>query len=458
MAVARELEPEWVWGGWLTLRRWRGTWHRWTDGLWRELDEAELRSELYQRTEHATYLHVDGRDKSTEERAWAPNKGSIGQLIEAVEANTILPADIEPGTWLDERRSGRVTPVENGLVDLSTRELLPTTPAYFNTSRCGFRYDPNAPEPTRWLDFLASIWPDDQQAIDTLQEIVGYILSGRRDLQKIFLVVGPTRSGKGTISNVIAALTGEAHVAGPTLAGLTMPFGLSQLIGKSLAIIPDARMPREVGQVVEHLLMISGGDRITVDRKHKDPWIGQLSAQIMMLSNELPSLPDAAAAIAGRLLVLRMTRSFYGQEDTNLGRDLRAELAGIFRWALDGLDRLAERGRFTEPDSSQEAVELIRESVSPIGMFLDERCQMEPEATVKVADLYNEWVDWCRQQGRAHVGTAATFGRQLFAAPGATSLRRSKPIDAFGDRVPTYEGIRLKDAAARRSAWKPLDG
>jgi phage/plasmid-associated DNA primase len=38
------------------------------------------------------------------------------------------------------------------------------------------------------------------EEIGTLQEWFGYILSGRTDLQKILLLIGPRRSGKGTTS------------------------------------------------------------------------------------------------------------------------------------------------------------------------------------------------------------------------------------------------------------------
>ena len=75
-----------------------------------------------------------------------------------------------------------------------------------------------------------------------LQEYIGYILSGRTDMQKMLLLIGPTRSGKGTIARMLAALVGRGHVVGPTLASLGTNFGLSPLLGRPLAVVSDARL------------------------------------------------------------------------------------------------------------------------------------------------------------------------------------------------------------------------
>jgi putative DNA primase/helicase len=101
------------------------------------------------------------------------------------------------------------------------------------------------------------------------------------------LLIGPTRSGKGTIARVSAALLGKGNVAGPTLASLGTNFGLSPLLGKPLAVVSDARLTGgNVHQVVERLLSVSGEDLLTVDRKYREPWTGKLPSRFLILSNE----------------------------------------------------------------------------------------------------------------------------------------------------------------------------
>jgi putative DNA primase/helicase len=147
---------------------------------------------------------------------------------------------------------------QNGLLDLSTRTLNNHTPVFFNVVSVPFDYQQDAAEPTAWMEFLASVWPDEPDSIALLQEYVGYVLSGRTDMQKMLLLIGPTRSGKGTIARMLNELVGRGHVAGPTLASLGTNFGLSPLLGKPLAVISDARLGNTPSHtVVERLLSIT---------------------------------------------------------------------------------------------------------------------------------------------------------------------------------------------------------
>jgi putative DNA primase/helicase len=160
----------------------------------------------------------------------------------------------------------------NGLLYLPTRELLDHHPAFFNLNAVPFNHDPSAPEPLEWLEFLNQLWPDDPQAIDTLQEIFGLLLTGDTRHQKAFLVVGPKRSGKGTIARIMTALLGQENVCGPTLSSLAQNFGLAPLIGKCAAIISDARISGKADQsvIVERMLSITGEDSLTIDRKFRE--------------------------------------------------------------------------------------------------------------------------------------------------------------------------------------------
>jgi len=55
-----------------------------------------------------------------------------------------------------------------------------------------------------------------------------------------------------------------------------------------------------------------------VHRKNLSDWVGKLTTRFMILTNELPGIADASGALAGRYLLLRLTRSFYGKENPQL--------------------------------------------------------------------------------------------------------------------------------------------
>src|SRR5258707_5803720 len=120
----------------------------------------------------------------------------------------------------------------------------------------------------------------------------------------MFLMVGPKRSGKGTIARVLTSIAGLDSSVAPTLAGLGMNFGVAPLIGKRVAIISDARLGGRADQhaIAERILSITGEDAITVDRKFMPAWTGRMATRFVVLSNELPRLSDASGALAARLI------------------------------------------------------------------------------------------------------------------------------------------------------------
>ncbi len=337
----------------------------------------------------------------------------------------------------------------NGLLHIPTRTLIPHTPHLFNHHALPFAFRQDAPAPRGWLRFLKELWDEDVSSIHTLQEMMGYIIGGDTRLQKIFLFVGPKRAGKGTIGRVLTGLLGHHHVAAPTLASLSTNFGLSPLIGRPLALVSDARLSNQSDSkiVIERLLSVSGEDCLTIDRKYREPWTGRLPTRFVIMSNELPRLTDSSGALASRFVLFVLTKSFYGGENPALTDELLAEAPSILNWALEGLDRLTQRGRFVNPDSGREAIQQLEDLSSPVLAFVRDRCVVGVDASVPVEDLWSAWKTWCAEDNR-HPGTKAVFGRDLRAA--IPMIKRARPRD--GDaRDYTYHGVGLRGDYSVRS-------
>jgi putative DNA primase/helicase len=257
------------------------------------------------------------------------------------------------------------------------------------------------------------------------------------------MLVGPKRSGKGTIARVIRGLIGPPNIAGPTLSSLGMNFGLWPLLGKTVAMIQDARLSgrTDAAAVTERLLSISGEDALTIDRKNLSAVTARLTARFMLLTNELPKLGDSSGALPGRMILLRLTQSWYGREDTALTDRLLRELPGILLWAIAGWQRLRERGHFLQPDAGKVMIDELADLASPVGAFVRDCCRVGPGCQIERSELFSAWKRWCEDEGRDHPGDAATFGRNLRAA--VPTLGAAYPRTEAG-RVWVYEGICLK--------------
>jgi putative DNA primase/helicase len=423
--------------GVLKLRFWMETWYQWSDGRYGEARSAEVRAAVVNHL-NKRYLGVHARH--------------VSDLLEHLRAKAILPGNVEPPSWLESPPgnwpAAECLPTRNAVVHLPSLVEskqpceVAASPAFFATTATEFPLDLNASRPDAWLAFLRAQWNNDPQSIEALQEWFGYLLTPDTRHQKLLMLVGPKRSGKGTIARVLTSLVGKENVTGPTLSGLATNFGLWPLLGKSVAIISDARLSGRADQaaVVERILSITGEDAITIDRKNLTPLTLQLPTRFVILTNELPKFTDASGAIVSRCVLLHTTRSFYGQEDHGLTEKLLAELPGILLWAIEGWRRLRERGRFMQPESGRESLGEMDDIASPVSAFMRERCEVKAGATVVVKDLFEAYKQWCKEQGRDHVGTAQSFGRDLKAVE--PRIRTAQPRNG-SERLRVYVGIRL---------------
>ena len=403
---------------------------------WSVVGEEELKSEIYQTLDRAVYAHKEGKTEP-----WSSNSRKVRDVLDAVQAVRRIP-DIDAPFWVSEERPAPNDVVlRNGILDLETGELKSHTSDRFTVTALDFDYDPAKPvEPTRWLSFLDSLWSEDRQSIDTLQEMVGYLLAPDTSQQKIFLLVGPPRSGKGTILRVLTALLGSQNVVSPTLSWLTKEFGKQGLIGKSLATISDARFAGPEKHVAcERLLVISGEDYVSIPRKFREEWHGQLNVRFLIATNEVPRLRDSSGALAARFVPLVLKKTFLGEEDPGLTAALHEERAGIFSWGLEGRRRLLERGWFVIPDSGLGVKEMLGDLGSPVATFIGEVCVTGMDQSVSVSDLWATWTEWC-EETKVPPGTKASFGRDLVAA--APSVRKTRRGNK-GTRWQAYEGIGL---------------
>ncbi len=426
-----------------TVRTYAGVLMAWRHNRYAPLEDAAVRHRLQPWLHEALRYVVD---KSTGRQVLAPfesNVTTVNAALESIRQYTHLDAELTPPVWLDEAETRpdprEILPCRTVNLHIPSGTVTPATPALFSPNALDFDYNPQAAAPVRWLAFLDQLWPDDPESVRLLQEWFGYCLTLDTSQQKMLLVTGPKRSGKGTIGRVLSQLVGTANVCGPTTASLAGPFGLQPLIGTSLAIVSDARFQGEaVPVVVERLLCISGEDTLTVDRKHMASVTMKLPTRFVFFTNELPRFSDSSGAIAARFLTLRLTRSFFGREDPQLTDKLLTELPGILLWALQGWLRLHRRGHFVPPASVASAIQELEDLASPVGAFVRECCVTGPGRRVWVDLLYQAWRDWCQRDGRSLMTTRQTFGRDLVAAVSGVRTRVGSGNRRF------YDGIALK--------------
>lgn len=322
---------------------------------------------------------------------------------------------------------------KNGVLSLSKpgQSLCKPDRRHVNRMVLDYDYDENArcPHFMRFLD--ASLpSPDDQRL---LQEWFGYCLTAETKYQKMMVLIGASRSGKGTLARLMENLIGGGelgHCVAATLRTISRRFGLYPLLGKKAAILADQQDLKvdEMPGAKEALLSIVGCDTMSVECKfEKMPTSVKLSTKITLLCNNFPSLIDNSNALINRLLLIEFKHSFAGKEDVTLDEKLNSERSGIFNWALEGLQRLTKNKAFS-CNNVESVKAAVIDATNPVAAFCRDNIASEPGATVAVHDIYERYKIWCNLEGRG------PMSKSRFSA----ALRLNN-ISSIKRRIPGYE-------------------
>jgi putative DNA primase/helicase len=459
MTTAEQLlHEQWQHAGQRTLHRFQDGWWAWTGTHYAELTQAHMRAVVYAFCKTAWTENQQGGIEP-----FKPNAYKVSNILDALAALTQLNAEFAP-CWLNHESQvlaadqqphepHDIIAFHNGLLSISDwiahpdeplTALQPHTPAWFSPQVLPHDFDPEAECPI-WEQFIDRCAQGDQSWIVGLAMWFGYNLTADTSLQKMAMLVGAPRAGKGITARVLRAILGEENVVAPKVSSLSERFGLWPFIGKLAAIAYDVRIGRSTDPiaVVETILAISGEDPQTIDRKNVSALTMKLATRLTFVGNELLNLPDPSGALSARLLVFPFLVSHRGNEDETLEGRIMAELPGIANWALIGLRALRQRGKLLEPASGADQKEEFEHLASPMKSWLEDRVEVGPGlGLTPVATLYDDWQLWCDNEGRAP-GSKATFGTKLRAVlPGIKRVRRG----SSGDRYWAYQDIRLNPA------------
>jgi P4 family phage/plasmid primase-like protien len=438
------------------LYHYRDDYYNHEGGHYTIIADDTIRADLYEFLDRCDKkVPCKGKPTETEVVSFAPNKSSVSETGEALKALGHVVPTVEQPHWLDGRTGPNPADLicfPNGILDITSNQFTPSDPMLFTPHGVGFDYDPNAAEATQWLNFLDQVFDGDQDQIGALQEMFGYCLSSDVSQEKVFMLLGDKRSGKDTIRHTLQSLLSPTVICGPTLDSMGTNFGMSQLIGKQLAVVGDMRLGSKCDKdlLAEHVLKLSGRGLFTIDRKHKSHWTGPLPCKLLLISNEMPTLKDTSGALASRMITFRTKTSFYGREDRHLFENkIKPELPAILLWALDGLRRMRQRGPITEPACSIEAREELAREGSPVMSFVQECLMLDAAATVDKNVMYSAYLDFAHHNG-LRASDKGWFYRSLETA--TASKVKAERVQNGGVRVHNVVGARISNPPPKRPA------
>ncbi len=368
-------------------------------------------------------------------------KWALASRSEARIRSMLALAATEPGIALaadDLDRDPWLLACANGTLDLRTGGLRAHDPADLITLSTEIAYQPEATCP-RWRTFLDEIFGGDSELIAFVQRFAGYCLTGDTREHVLAVLHGSGCNGKSTFIAVLKRILGGHAI---TAAFDTFMRQRDRGPRNDLARLHRARLVTAAesgeGRRIDEATVkeITGGDTIAARFLYGEHFEFIPQFKLMLVTNHRPRVDGDDDAIWRRLRLVPFEQSFEGREDRDLTAKLEQELPGILAWAVEGCLAWQQDG-LGHAKAVTRATAEYRKDEDMLGAFLEERCVIERDATVRTAALRAAFEQFYEEAGERPL-TARVLGKRLTKR----GIARDPVKDGDGQR--NYRGVRLR--------------
>ncbi|WP_417027663.1 DNA primase family protein [Citrobacter sp.] len=318
--------------------------HHYNGVVWNPLPDKELQREMAQ-------IYIDA------EVAYSQN--AVKSAVETMKLSL-------PVMGVTERN---LIGFSNGVFDTRTGQfrqhsktdwLLIASELPFSPPSEGETLASHAPNFWKWLRRSVA---SNERKTDRVLAALFMVLANRYDWQLFLEVTGPGGSGKSVMAEVCTMLAGKANTVSASMKALEDARDRALVVGYSLIIMPD--MTRYAGDGAG-IKAITGGDKVSIDPKHKAPYSTRIPAVVLAVNNNAMTFSDRSGGISRRRVIFNFSEVVPENErDSMLAEKIEGELAVVIRHLLTRFaDQDEARRLLYEQQKSEEALAIKREGDS----------------------------------------------------------------------------------------------
>ena len=393
------------------------------------------------------------------------NRHVLDELYTTTIVNEVI-AKIEADTYIEqnkffENKHIELVPVQNGLLNIFTRELQPFNSDIIFFNKLPMEYNPEAECPNVIRHFEEVL--KEKEDIKVMQELFGYLLLRDYKIEKAVMLHGNGRNGKGKTVELMKRFIGAENCTNITLEQLEKDnFCLGELFNKMANISADISSTslKNTGTFKS----LTGHDLISAPRKFKTNIQFVNYAKMIYCSNDLPRTYDKSTAFFQRWVLFDFPFTFLSQKEIdNIGeKDAKnvkladpelinklcdpLELSGLLNWALVGLKRLLEQKDFSDSPGTKDIKNRWIGKSDSFSAFLMEYVEEDWDSQITKQDLQKEYSNYCKKnkllrKGERHIKNVLSIDY------GVETVRKS--VHYHGEDYPTqirvWEGIKWNE-------------
>lgn len=414
----------------------RKNWYYYDGKIWVIDQEGKIKTladKVIENMKDETVFVPEGADAEEIEKAFTKhikntrnNRGKTNMIKESEHLLPIQPQAFDSDPHLFN--------VQNGYLDLKTGTLHDHDKEKFFTKISHVEYTDKADCPL-WIDFLNTIFDNNQALINYIQRAVGYSLSGSTEEQMMFILYGNGRNGKSVFLDIVTELFGNysANIQPQTI----MVKQQSTNANPDIAKLAGARLvtttePNEGVRLDEGLVkQLTGGDRVTARFLYEDEFEFLPQFKLWMATNHKPIIRGTDDGIWRRMAIIPFTVQIpEHQVDKKLTHKLRRELKAILNWAVEGYLMWRKSG-LEEPQCIKDQRQEYRGEMDSIEAFIEECCIRDRKGSVQAKAVYQAYREWASENGQ-YMMSSTKFGREM-----------SKKFEKEKKGVISYQGLTL---------------
>lgn len=323
----------------------------------------------------------------------------------------------------------------------------------FCLNRFPVRYNPDAPRPERFLQYLDDVYQDDDQI--TIQQYCGYCLLPTTILQKALIIIGEGGEGKSVLGAILNGVLGKDNCYNESIGTLQKAFGVANVEGKLLFIDDDlSESALTNARMFKNLVT----NKTTISAEKKFVQGNEILSFVRFLcfgNFTLQALYDLSEGFQRRQLILQAKPKDPDRiDDPFIDREiLENEAEGVMMWLLEGLNMLIQNNwQITISERTKEKSEDFKRENDSVTLFLTE-CRgicIEEGERAHSRSLYTAYERFCDENAltalreQSFLNVLRTKGRRFHIH------RLSNP---FSLRTPSgsllargFEGIGIRDS------------
>ena len=280
---------------------------------------------------------------------------------------------------LDMENDPNLSPVNNGIFDKKTNELLPFSPDHVFTTKIPVNYVANATNPIITMpdgkmwdveSWIADLMEDDD-SVKLIWEVIADTLQPNFSRNKsVWFYSKQGNNGKGTLGELIKNLLGRGNYSSLAVTDFKHEFLKEQLLGVAANISDENDVDTYIDSIRDYKASITGDD-ININRKYEKPITLQFFGTNIQMMNGLPKTRDKSDSFYRRLILVPFVKSFTNNGERPYIKNDYVQRSDVLEYVLYKALHVNFQ-EFTVPNRSKLLLLEYKSSNNPVIQFWDE--------------------------------------------------------------------------------------